>query len=974
MNRLAYVVILGAWAFLCTSSPARVISLRGEARTLITNGTAQVELELANRGGEPAFGVEVRGSLQEQVATAGPIPMLSTDRVHTVSLTFDPAPEFPGTYATLIRLSYTDGRGTPFSVVQVFPLLTSPDLDQEPVVVDLPELSVLEKDPLRVDFATAYTDTIRGTLRLVVPGDLACPDPVQEVLCPPLENIRTYFELEPGRAARPGSDYAVFALLEYVREGRHHVTIGSGYARVPPRSPGTVLPGAACAAALLLLAVAARCPASAGSDRRGLVFDLAVLAVLTGFIACQFPVRLLFIDTTTVGGDTVAHNYLAGHLRTSLFGAGQIVSWAPGWWCGFPAFQFYFCLPYVLTAVLSLLVPFNIAFKLVSVAGIFLLPPCAYGAGRLARLPRPVPILLAIAALPLLFDDSHTMWGVNIYSTLAGMISNSLSFPIMLLFMGSACRDMDDRRFRCGSAFLLVALLASHFFTSIMAIGTMGVTVFCRPRTQWRDAFRVLLCEVLLGLLLMAWWIVPLVAKRPYSVDFGVNWPVNLLEKLPRFLWFLLPLSLAAVPLSVAHKARYVTAAAVLLAAALVLFQFGYGVSPVFVNVRLWPFVVYAVLALAAGGLGLLLQHRGRAGPAVVAALLLTLVFGIGRPNHVYPDAQWNYSGLERKPAWPLLRDLVTPLRGTPGRLANDLHSDNEQFGSSRIFELAPHLVDKPVLEGGIVNSAIGSLFAYYIQGETSASHAGAPPIVRPPRFHPANATRHLRLFNVRHFIARWPGVKRAFARSPDWRSIRRAGDWELFELTYNDGRYVTVSRHLPVAVRTRNWKRVALDWMDVAAWLDRPFLLLSPGDPAARRHGHIISEEEFDALVAAARAGNPNRLPTRPLPLPEEEATVIEESVTDRSIRFRTRAVGAPHLIKMSYFPNWKVRGAARVYHVTPAFMLVYPEREEVELYYGATVSDTVGRAGTVLGLGIVVILLVRGRARRTREGATPG
>ena len=42
-------------------------------------------------------------------------------------------------------------------------------------------------------------------------------------------------------------------------------------------------------------------------------------------------------------------------------------------------------------------------------------------------------------------------------------------------------------------------------------------------------------------------------------------------------------------------------------------------------------------------------------------------------------------------------------------------------------------LAGKPVLEGGLVNSALGSMYAYTIQGETSRTCAGFPPIVTPP-------------------------------------------------------------------------------------------------------------------------------------------------------------------------------------------------------------------------------------------------
>jgi uncharacterized membrane protein len=52
-----------------------------------------------------------------------------------------------------------------------------------------------------------------------------------------------------------------------------------------------------------------------------------------------------------VGGDTPAHNYLASQARDNLLNEGRIVAWSEGWWCGFPIFQYYFPLPYLLMAM-----------------------------------------------------------------------------------------------------------------------------------------------------------------------------------------------------------------------------------------------------------------------------------------------------------------------------------------------------------------------------------------------------------------------------------------------------------------------------------------------------------------------------------------------------------------------------------------------------------------------------------------------
>jgi hypothetical protein len=808
-------------------------------------------------------------------------------------------------------------------------------------------------------------------LALRVPGGVTASGMPQRLTLSPGE--RRVFEPElRQRYGAPGSLYRVVAVADAVIDGRHHSVSASamtGTAAEPRALRRLRRPLAVAAAVLAAVFVLMQHP---GMRRRParvrprlLRAEHALVLAACLVVLAHVPLRLVFADTMTVGGDTPAHHYLAGHLRETLLGQGRIVSWAGGWWCGFPMFRFYFCLPYLLVVLLDLLVPFNIAFKLVSLAGAVLLPLAAWKAGRLLRLPAPAPALMAVFTLPLLFDRGHTMWGVNLYSTLSGMIANSLSFTIMLPAVAAAWRDSDEGRFRPGTVLLLTAVVASHFFTALLTALTLPLYPLLRPRRGAARSLCVLAAEGGLAVVLMAWWLVPLAARRAYAVDFGGNWDVDAWKTLPAIVRWGWPLCAAALVLGLRRRLAAVAVPLWTLLLACALFVWGQALLPVFVNVRLWPFIVHGLLTLAAIGLGLLLQGRRGAGVASAAVLAVVLLTGIGQPNDVRNWARWNYEGLERKPAWPAFRDLVLPLRGTPGRLANDLHAANNVLGSSRIFEAVPHLVGKPVLEGGLVNTAVGSLFSYYVQSETSEAPAGLPRRVRPARFDPATATRHLDLFNVKHVIARGAALRRALGASPDWASRRVRGEWELFELLTHDGRYVGVPRLEPVAARAADRQQAGLDWLYRPALLGQLCILLDPGDPPpVEPAARVLDPPRFRRWLQ----GDPAAVPPVRVEAGDGAGSVQEETVTDTRIRFRTTAVGRPHLVKCTYDPNWKVRGARRVYRVTPAFMLVYPTQPEVELYYGWTAPDVTGRVLTGAGWLVLAAWIWR-RARLCRQ-----
>lgn len=702
-------------------------------------------------------------------------------------------------------------------------------------------------------------------------------------------------------------------------------------------------------------------------------FEVLLLVILGAYTACLMPPAYLLMDTVSVGGDTPAHNYLASRLKDMLASGNGIVGWADGWWCGFPIFQYYFCLPYLLIVLLDVVLPFNVAFKLVGVVGIFALPATAYLAMRILRLPRPVPILNAILMMLILFVPSsvHTIWGGNVYSTLAGMIANTFSFPIMLLFIACACRDMDDGAVRLRTAGLLVLLLGSHFFTSLIAGLTVMIYPLLGPPAGTRRAFAVLAIEASIAALSMAWWLLPLVAKNGYSVMFGINWDVDLIGSLPReAAWLLVP-AVVAVVLGMRQRLRHTALLLWMLFVAGLLFHVGYELYPVFVNVRLWPFVWYALAALGATGLGLLVC-RLRARPLFVSAILLAVLVSIDTTYHPIPYwTRWNYEGLESKRNYGVIRDLLLPLRGTPGRLANDLHPHNNSLGSSRIFELTPHLIGKPIIEGGLVNSGLGSLFAYHVQCESSDTCAGLPVMIRPTRFNFDRASRHLTMLNVKHFIARSPRTQASLTASKDWEPLARSREWQLFENTSHEGRYVRIPARRPQGVRLPPggirrgaWISHAVDWLTTFAAVDQPFAF---HDSNADEIEINLSVEEYAAWLANLDAGGSGLHATNNLTRPGRG--IVSETMTPHRIRFKTTAIGEPHVVAVSYFPNWKVRGARKIYPVTPGFMLVYPTQADVELYYGRTMADNLGGAISILTL-VVLCVCAGVRARRTVSG----
>ena len=1020
------------------------VKVMPDLRVECANGQAVAHIQLFNSGGEPvqvlAVEADVLSPGREQGARSGqdlttPV-LLPPGEFYRRQIRLSPVRGRPGTYPVVSRIRCADQAGAAFSAVVVADLASDGGVAAPWISITVKPASIGRQGRVQAELLLLEDETAEVDVSLVLPEELGRSTPRQRVVLEPYTSRVVALDIA-SRGAMPGSVCTIHAVVEQDAIGRHRSATASSTVAVTRSGWVGQSPWAWFIGALVLVGAGEWGTRRMGRRRGGETlpneareasppsryapaFDGLILAGLAGFIFWHLSPADLVRDTTAVGGDTPAHLYLLSHLKEQLFHHGRILSWADGWWCGFPMFQYYFVLPYLVAALLSVLMPLNVAFKLVSVAGLVMTPLCAYWAGRLWALSRPVPLLLAIAMVPFLFVQTHVMWGVNTASTLAGMIANSWSFALMLPALASGCRDAAEGQFRLRTVALMGLVLASHFFTSVMMFLSLAIMPFLARRRKedlapsregarmpsasvtrsrvlgpgrgsrsWilDSGFWILFCEGGLALLLMAWWWVPLVAKAGWSMEFGTNWDVTLWRSFPAYAaglavfavwgtcrhgkWLMGDGASSYQPSTINHSYFLLW----MLLVSVLLFQFGFSLSPVFVNVRLWPFIWFALVALGAVGIGrwwngqwLMVDDTHRHQPstinhAFVLILALLVLLGVHRgdslngtltgPGLTRSWAKWNFSGLEGKPGASVFQKLVLPLRGTPGRLANDLCEENNQLGSSRVFELAPHLAGKPVLEGGLVNSALGSMYAYTVQGETSRSCAGFPPIVTPQPFNFTNATRHLALFNVKHFIARSEMAKQALRQQPEWRLIGREQEWELYELTTHAGRLVSVPAKLPIVVETRRWRENSLEWLATPGALDQYVIWSDGADRGSRALPDTllrVNEQQFRDLLANWRRE------ADPMLAPDRTAPVREEVVRGDSILFRTSAIGEPHLIKMSWFPNWKVRGARAVHRVSPGFMLVIPEQERVELYYGAVWSDWLGYGLTALGAGVLV------------------
>ena len=223
----------------------------------------------------------------------------------------------------------------------------------------------------------------------------------------------------------------------------------------------------------------------------------------------------LFSNTTTNGGDMGAHVWWPNFLAENWFPKLRLSGWAPDWYAGFPAGHYYFPLPAVLIAILDAIpgVPYNVAFKLISVSGVVMLPAAGYSFARGMRAPWPAPPAFAIAAFGTLVQtrSNWQIYGGNIASTLAGEFSFTIALSLGLFGLGALGVTLHTGRRRWLAPLLLALAAMSHVVVALfVGFVALLIVLTLHPKRTWRLALPIGATAVALT----AVWSLPLIARH----------------------------------------------------------------------------------------------------------------------------------------------------------------------------------------------------------------------------------------------------------------------------------------------------------------------------------------------------------------------------------------------------------------------------------------------------------------------------
>ncbi|MDP4929307.1 MAG: 6-pyruvoyl-tetrahydropterin synthase-related protein [Ilumatobacteraceae bacterium] len=758
----------------------------------------------------------------------------------------------------------------------------------------------------------------------------------------------------------------------------------------------------------------------------------AVLLGATLIVLSVLHPDLILRNNTPTGGDMGAHVWGPAYLRDVLLPHWRLTGWSMDWYAGLPVYRFYMVVPALAIVALDVVLPYGIAFKIIVAAGLVAFPVCVYIMGRVSKLLYPLPELMVIGATMFLFDESFTIYGGNIPSTMAGEFSHSIALAFAILGLGFFARGLDDGKHR-GWAALLIALSAlSHGIVLLFVFGGAALMLLMRlDRQRLKFGITTLSCAVFLS----AFWVIPFLGGHAFMTDmkYGSE-PGGGSFKTMWDMYFPLATNLDIMLMTLAivgfvgsvYRRRFLGmwmgVYIVVLMIGVKVAQGGLPVIGLLWNPRILPFMYLLRYMLAAIGVyeaGLFIRRtiaiqrnplQMPSAPTTntstsllwLVAVFCLMVLGVRYQSLPFATLQstatgtsygwgpvsfpaqrafsdgwsrWNFEGYEGKTTFDEYNGVVQamkklgedPAHGC-GRALWENSGDLNKYGTTMALMLLPYWTDGCIgsMEG-LFFEAAGSTPYHFISAAALSKQSSNP--VRELRYDNNDAAKgvaYMRTMGIRYYMGYTPEAIAKADEQPDLTKVGTSGPWHLYEIT--DTAIVEPLSVQPVVINERpgdkreRWLEIGTSYFQhMNEWSALP---VDNGPDEWQR-----IEVEADASRSAGEPGGPGREVDIVKPVAGstintvsiDPVVVSDVKVEQESVSFSVDRVGVPVLVKVSYFPNWQVKGASRLYRAAPNMMVVVPTEKNVTLSYEPSGLDRSSYAVTLFGIVMAVFLFRR-------------
>ena len=686
--------------------------------------------------------------------------------------------------------------------------------------------------------------------------------------------------------------------------------------------------------------------------------NLFVKVALGSLLLIFLRIELVFSDLLPTGGDMGAHIVPTKFFVTELFNNFKLSGWSQDWFAGYPVYYFYFPLPPIITSLLNFLFPFSISFKTMVLISQVLL---VVSIEMLMRKKSKVFSFYGFGVgLLYLLTESFTIFGGNLASSLAGQysftysiafgnlsifylvkskykysieiaafliglsaLSHLIPFMIYLPIFAFYFLKSDSKIYKKISAFLFFLFIAIRFSISLFLNLEFTTNMTYTPYTQLSDLVKSDVLPFVLGVVIyiftsmskntlkaISGFEIYLLSISIYLFFYGPEsalWNGRIVPffNLGSIILFFNLLHVDIKNLTKKIQGKYPLLLFILLTNSYFMYLFyskwGNTYSTTTISVILIVLFMFLISTHSENFL--------------IYTTLVSLTFGT--LSYLPHWLNWNFSGYESKNNWADITTLYEGLnRLEPGRIMWEPNSDLNKYGTPMVLMTIPMFTDHQSVEGLYFDSSITTPFHFLtVSGvaERPSNPVGGLTYIN-GEFD--KGFRLMEELGVDYFIAYTSSIK------------DKANANENFNFLFSNEVFNVYS------INTEKVELVE----------DNLYIFESPNFYGRLRNAVLREGSEQNFFEAAFNSFKDelnykiieNYDESFAEPSDKNTALLISDlNIQNELITFKTNKPNQLHLIKVSYFPNWKIKNGLGPFRISPSFMAVIPKDEFVEINF---------------------------------------
>jgi len=718
-----------------------------------------------------------------------------------------------------------------------------------------------------------------------------------------------------------------------------------------------------------------------------LKFDLTQV-IYYSMILILLRVDLIFIDNTPTGGDMGAHVVPIKYFIENFASSFKINGWSNDWFAGYPLYFFYFPFPAILTYLFNLIVPYGVAFKLMVAGSIVLV---VYSIEKLFRKEDYLFSHIGIGAgLMFALTESFTIYGGNLASTLAGQFSFTYSLGFANLAIYYITKSKHKYKVPISSIFLSLCLL-SHLIPFILYLPAYSIYWLIK-----KDKIQLKIISIFIFTTMVTRFIVPLI----YNLEFTTNMsytPYTRLKDLIKpdilpyvFLLFLFLLGRFNFKKLIENKTFSLFEFYLLLMSVSLYFFVPEGALW---NGRLVPFFNLGIIIIFFKMIDFLLNdilqfQQGKLNTNLLILFSIVVciyifydkwfefnryklfVFGIigltflglvlfynssyklfnlgifvfimSSMSFLPHWVNWNFTGYEGKEDWKEIEALYSSLEKLPpGRIMWEPNSDLNKYGTPMVLMTIPLFTDHSSMEGLYFDSSITTPFHFIaVSGlaEKPSNPVGGLSYINNDF---EKGVEYLYDLGVDYFITYTESIRDKAINNKDLSLLFVSDPFSVFEIKTN--KIELVNQRIETFPRISFYERTSSSVFRNTEYEN--FF------EKAYNNFRYLDEYRVVELPAGINLNSSN----------EVDLKISDLKISSDEIKFTTNKPNELHVIKVSYFPNWKIDKGMGPYRISPSFMSIIPYENNVVISFERLNIETYSFYFGLFSLALSLILFWR-------------